>query len=187
VLAAVSIVAAAPRAQQATDLPGSSLYHVPIVLETANGLRTRLDAFRGSPLLITMFYTRCTSVCPLLTLELKRLDGRIGANERTRLRVLMVSLDAERDTPAVLAAFASEHHVDDPRWVLARASASDVRLLAATLGIRYRRLSDGEFDHSSTIVLLDRDGVPRDRTSELLGSDDEFANATELLLKAAPR
>lgn len=173
--------------QQATDLPGTSLYHASIVLETARGERTRLDAFRGRPLLITMFYSQCTSVCPLITLELKRLDSRISADKRSGLRVLMVSLDATRDTPAVLATFAAEHHIDDPRWVLARASASDVRLLAAALGIRYRGLPDGQIEHSSTIVLLDRDGVPRERTSDLLGSDDAFTNATEHLLNGAHR
>ena len=165
------------------ELPGTSLYRAPILLETSDGSHTRLDAFRGRPLLITMFYSQCSSVCPLLTVKLKRVDEEVPAGQRAGLRILMVSLDPARDSPAVLAAYAAEHHIDAPRWVLARAAASDVRLLAAMLGFRYRHLPDGGYDHSSSIVLLGADGVPSDRTSELLGADDRFVASTARLLR----
>ncbi len=159
-------------------LAGDSLYQLSIPLETQRGTNLTLSDFRGRPLLITMFYTQCTAVCPILTSTLQRLDRRLTPPERTRLSVLMVSFDAENDTAAALAAFAAEHRIDDARWVLARATVTDVRTLAAALGIRYRKLPDGSFNHSSIITLLDSQGVIRSQSSELTRVDDALLNAT---------
>ena len=161
----------------AAPMPGESLYQLRIILETATGTTVPLEYFRGGPLLITMFYTHCTSVCPMLTADLKRLDAALSPHQRSKLRVLMVSLDGPRDTPAELTHFVNEHGIADPRWIVARASADDVRLLAATLGIRYRELPDHSFNHSAIITLVDKDGLLRARTTDLLRMDEDFARA----------
>jgi protein SCO1 len=148
---------------EAADVPGASLYQLSVPLETADGATLALASLRGQPLLVTMFYSHCTSICPLLTAELQSIDRQLAPNQRATVRVLMVSFDAARDTPAALKSFARLHHIDDPRWIVARASASDVRLLAAALGIRYRELPDHTFNHSAVITLADRDGVVRAR------------------------
>ena len=158
-------------------MPGESLYQLRIVLETAMGTTVPLEYFRGGPLLVTMFYTHCTSVCPMLTADLKRLDAALSPRQRSKLRVLMVSLDGPRDTPAELTHFVNEHGIADPRWSVARASADDVRLLAAALGIRYRELPDHSFNHSAITTLVDKDGLLRARTTDLLRMDEDFARA----------
>ena len=55
---------------------------------------------------------------------------------------------------------------------------SDVRAVAGVLGMRYRALADGEFNHTSALVLLDADGRILART-EQMGSvpDPEFLAA----------
>ena len=62
-------------------------------------------------------------------------------------------------------------HGSDARWTLARTGESTARKLAALLSVQYRRLADGEFNHSSTIELLDADGRIAARTGKL-GSVD---------------
>jgi protein SCO1/2 len=57
--------------------------------------------------------------------------------------------------------------VNDERWRLARTAASDVRPLAAVLGVQYRNLPDGDINHSSAILLLDADGREVARTEKL--------------------
>jgi protein SCO1 len=59
------------------------------------------------------------------------------------------------------------------RRTFASASESDARKIAALLGVRYRRLADGSFDHSSLITLLDSEGRVIARTTQLIG-DAEF-------------
>lgn len=159
------------------ELPGESLYRLPITLTTAAGVPMQLAALRGTPLLVTMFYSQCASVCPLLTMQVQRITGRLSSSEQRRIRVLLVSFDSTRDTPDALSAFAAEHHITADTWTIARASASDVRLLAAALGIQYRERADHTFNHSAIISLTDRDGVVRAQTSDLSDRQGSFVSA----------
>ncbi len=158
----------------AAALPGDSLYQLKISLETSQGEKIALSSLRGKPLLITMFYSHCTVVCPLLTTDLQNIDDELAPSERARIRVLMVSFDAEHDTPAELEAFKNEHSIRDSRWIVARAGAGDVALLAAALGIRYRELPDHSFSHSTVISLADKNGVVRARAIGLKSADAAF-------------
>ena len=94
----------------------------------------------------------------------------LPAAERDRVKVLMVSFDPARDTVAVLKQTAEAHHCD-ARWTLARTDESNARKLAALLGVQYRRLAGGEFNHSSTIELLDAEGRIAARTGTLAAVD----------------
>jgi len=161
----------------AAGIPGDSLYQLPVALQTAEGKTIKIADLRGQPLVVTMFYSHCTSVCPLLTAQVQRLVSQLSPAEQQRIQILMVSFDAVRDTPEALSGFKAEHHIREANWIVARASANDVRALAAALGIRYRELADHTFNHSAIISVTDRDGTVRARTSELTGPDDTFVTA----------
>ena len=164
-------------ALQATGVPGDSLYQLEIPLETDAGVTVPLSSLRGRPLVVTMFYSRCSSVCPLLTAELQEIERGLAPAARSRVRVLMVTFDAVHDTPRVLKSFAQLHHIDDQRWIVARAAPSDVRMLAAALGIPYRELPDHSFNHSAVISLADQEGVVRARAVGLRAVDAQFLEA----------
>ena len=149
--------------QARTVAPGTpastaSLYDLPVRVTDENGVVKSLDAFRGHPVLITMFYAGCANACPLLTTDLKRLDARIPEPARSDVRILMVSFDAARDTPDVLTRVMKDRDMDATRWTLANATEDDARELGGALGIRYRKLDGGEFFHTSAIVLVDPEG-----------------------------
>ena len=55
---------------------------------------------------------------------------------------------------------------------LVRPEPQDVRAIAGLLGIRYRALADGEFNHTSALVLLDADGRVVARTERVGGLPD---------------
>ncbi len=110
----------------------------------------------------------------MLTSQVQRLVASLTPDERRQLPVLMVSIDSALDTPEALCGFRAEHHIEDGNWIIARAAATDVRTLAATLGIQYRELPDRSFNHSTVISVTDRDGTVRARTSELNGPDPAF-------------
>ena len=171
----------------AAALPGDSVYQLALPLADQAGKATTLDAQRGAPVVVTMFYGSCPHVCPMLISTIQRYERELPAAQRGRLRVLLVSLDPERDTPAKLTEIARRHGVDAARWTFARADARDVRRLAAALNIQYRQLPDGEFNHSTVITLLDADGRIRKQTSSLLKPDPEFAGALRTATAADPR
>jgi protein SCO1 len=149
---------------------GSSIYALGVPLTDQNGRDFRLAELRGQPVLISMFYTSCDAVCPMIFETLRLALARLSERERRHVRVVMVSFDPARDTVAVLAR-AAQAHATDERWTLARTSEADARQVAAVLGVQYRRLASGEFNHSSEIVLLDAEGRIVQR-SAMLGAVD---------------
>jgi protein SCO1/2 len=148
-----------------------SLYQLQLDLTDQNGTRIGLDTFRGQPVLISMFYGNCPYVCPMIVHTIQKTEAVLKPAQRKQLRVLLVSLDPEQDTPERLNEVARKQKVDTSRWKLARTDAAGVRKLAAVLGVRFKKLPDGEFNHSTIISLLDRDGVPA-ASSNQLGQPD---------------
>jgi protein SCO1/2 len=159
--AATSALAAQP------PLPGDSVLQLPGVFVDQASRRFTLATRRGQPQLISMFYANCQSVCPLLIETSTAVVNTLEPAQRSRLRVLLVSLDPARDTPAVLAQVVRDHRLDTTRWTLARTEPAVVRRLAAVLDIRYRQLEGGEFNHTSVLILLDGQGRMLARTEQL--------------------
>jgi protein SCO1/2 len=95
----------------------------------------------------------------------------------------MVSFDPARDSVAVLKQKAEAHQCDT-RWTLARTDETSARKLAALLGVQYRRLASGEFNHSSTIELLDADGRIAARTGTLAAVDPQLLKTLRAALPA---
>lgn len=179
-LAALALtLACGAAAAPSPALPGDSLYQLALPLTDQSGKAVKLDLYAGGPVLVTMFYGSCPHVCPMLISTIQRFELGLPEANRKRVRVLMVSLDPERDTPAKLTEVAQRHRVDAARWTMARAEAADVRRLAAALGIQYRQLPDGEFNHSTVITLLDAQGRLVKQTSALLRLEPEFTAALE--------
>jgi len=170
----------------AEPLPEDSIYQLRMPLRTQAGLDAPLDLNRGHPVLISMFYASCGYVCPMLVHSLQRLDQSLEAPARAQLRVLLVSFDAERDTPEVLKETAAKHGVDTTRWTLASAAPEDARKLAAVLGIQYRKLPDGGFNHATIVTLLDGDGRVLARSERPAQPDAELIDALRKATAATP-
>ena len=170
----LNMLAAATTAQQPASfqLPPDSVYHLQVSVEDQLGEITGLDRYRGKPVLITMFYASCPHVCPVLISTIKFTESELSAEERAGLRVLTISIDPERDKPEKLLETMQRHGVDSSRWSMTRPQPSDLRAIAGVFGVRYKQLPDGEFNHTTRIILLDRDGR-QVATTEQLGRPDE--------------
>lgn len=164
-LAAAPASPAVPAA--ATSQARASIYELPVRLLDDRGNSAELSVFRGHPVLITMFYGSCKAACPLITADLQRIEKQLAPAVKANLRVLMVSFDARRDTPADLSRMKRERGMDAERWTLASAPEDGARELGAVLGIRFRKLDDGQFFHSSSIILLDEQGREKARLDGL--------------------
>lgn len=163
-------------AMEAAPPRGDSVYALSASLVDQRGRAVGLDLFRGHPVLISMFYATCPDACPLLIADLQRMERELPPRIKADLRIVLVSLDPERDTPDALQALARARRVDESRWRLLRAPEDTVRDIAALLGVKYRRLPDGSFNHSSVITLLDPDGA-------IVVRDDAMGGPHEALLR----
>lgn len=168
-------------------LPGKSVYQLSATLVDQTGRKQAWADLRGRPRIATMFYSSCPYMCPLIIESGKAIDHALSADERSRLGVVMVTMDVARDTPAALSAIALKRHIDTRRWTLLRPEAKDLRPIAAVLGVRFRALANGEFNHNSVLVLLDGEGRELART-ERIGAkpDPEFLAAVHAALRNPP-
>lgn len=173
-LFAVALLSPSAGAAKPPALPGDSVYQLPLVLTDQDGRRADWRTRRGRPQLVSMFYTSCQYICPLIVESGKAVDRQLTPAQRQRLGVVLISMDPKRDDAAALKQVALERKVDTRRWTLAAPPADDVRAVAGVLGIRYRLLADGEFNHTSALVLLDADGRILART-ERMGSQPDPA------------
>ena len=160
-----------------TPLPANSIYQLSVPFTDQLGRTSKLEDWRGKPVMISMFYGSCQFVCPRIVEALKHTEAGLTK----KVPVLMVSFDPVRDDTAALKAMAEERHIDPKRWTLARTDARNVRKLAAMLGIQYRELPSGEFNHSSVIILHDAEGRVVGKTATLGEADPAFVKLVKNL------
>jgi protein SCO1/2 len=145
-------------------------------LTDQDGHPFELASLQGGPVLVSMFYSSCEMVCPVLFETIKQTVRSLPAAMGDRIRILMVTFDPERDTVAVLKETAQKHGCDK-QWTLVRGSDANVRQIAAALGVQYRRLASGEFNHSASVLLLDAQGRIAMRSGSLGAVDPLLVSA----------
>lgn len=142
-----------------------SIYDLEMPLTDASAKPIKLDVDRGHVTVIAMFYASCAVVCPVTVADIKQTIDLLPASAQGDVRVLLVSFDPARDTPEVLRKIVQQHHLDD-RWTVAVPSETDARTLAATIGVKYRTLEDGQIAHNIAITVLDGEGQPIARVEQ---------------------
>ena len=179
-------LAPAPTVKPATEhaLAGDSLYQLGASLTDQNGRAFQLKDHLGKPMLVSMFYTSCKFVCPMLIDAMETTRQGLTVAERARLDLLLISFDPAHDDVKKLKSIATSRELDSSQWTLARTDSTSARKIAATLGIQYRLLSDGDYNHTTVLVLLDAEGRIVGRTKKLGGADAEFIQLVKTTLRA---
>jgi protein SCO1/2 len=128
------------------------------VLTDSAGAPLALAAYRGKPLVVSLVYTSCSSVCPPTTQHLitavSEARRMFGSSE---FAVLTVGFDARNDTPVHMAQFAAVQGLRFDNWRLASADAGTLSALLRDLGFSYAAVAGG-FDHITQTTIIDRDG-----------------------------
>jgi protein SCO1/2 len=117
-----------------------------------------LREYRGKPLVISLVYSACSSVCPATTQHL--IDAATEAGRvfgLDRFAVLTVGFDARNDRAPRMAQFASVQGIKLSNWRVASGDAATIAALLNDLGFSYRAVAGG-FDHPTQTTILDRDG-----------------------------
>ena len=123
-------------------------------LTTHTGAAFTARELAGHPTLVFFGFTHCPDVCPTTLARLAEIKKTAALPD---LRVLFVSVDPGRDTPAVLAPYV---HAFDPDFIGATGTADEIKRLAQKFGVAVARvdLPGGDYmmDHSAAVFLLDR-------------------------------
>ncbi len=169
-------------AHAAQPLPGDSVYNLKVQLTDQDGKQQPLAARRGRPQLVSMFYSSCQMVCPMIVDSMRATYKALPPAGQGRLDLLAVSFDPARDSVAALKAYAQKRKLETPPWTLARTDAAQTRQLSGVLGLQFRQLPDGEFNHSSELILLDAEGRIVARTSRIGRLDPAFVEQVKRVL-----
>jgi protein SCO1/2 len=169
---AVSWAAQAPVSTSLASIPADSLYGLPVALTDAAGVAFDWREMAGKPLLVTMFYGDCASACPVLMESLQRTIAELKPKPGS-LKVLMISLNPQHDTPASLTHLMHMHKLDSGVFRLAvAADEGQTRAMAAALQIKYRQLDNGEITHNTRVSLLNASGQEIASSTQLKSSAD---------------
>ncbi len=113
---------------------------------------------KGKPYAIFFGYTHCPDVCPTTLFEMSAALQKLGADAGA-LNVVFVSVDPERDTPALLKDYLSAF---DPHIVGLTGTMESVAAAAKTFHVVYRKNpaegGDYSMDHSASVLLMDTEG-----------------------------
>lgn len=152
----------------------------PFALTDQNGKRVTDRDFDGKYRLVYFGYAYCPDVCPTdmakLTTALKSLEASDPALA-AKLAPIFITVDPERDTPAVLKQFAANFH---PRLVALTGSPAEIDKTASAFKIYRRKQEPGAgggylVDHSANIYIMDPRGAPLDFLSHDMKPDQMAA------------
>jgi protein SCO1 len=121
------------------------------------------DRVRGGWSFLFFGFTGCPDACPVTMSALAQTNKLLAdLPERVRPRVVMISVDPERDTPERLAAYVKAF---DPAFVGATAAKPVIDELAKRMGVlaAIRPLEGDNYtvDHTTSVFLVDPDGALR--------------------------
>lgn len=128
-----------------------------------------LEQAKGTVLIANFIFTRCPTVCPLLTRKMQDLQEK--SLSLKPLHLVSFSVDPEHDTPGVLKEFGSRFGQNTQRWSMVtgdQAELEEVVVKGFKVGMERREIPGAEEDeldfdivHGEHFVLVDQKGVIR--------------------------
>lgn len=114
----------------------------------------------GKILVVDFFFTRCTTICPRMSVQMQQLQLKLDDAAYSDVVFLSHTVDPEYDTPQVLDAYARRLQADTTRWKFLTGNKADIYLQGAEgyyLAAREDVLAPDGFLHSEKFVLVDKD------------------------------
>lgn len=131
----------------------------PFTLTDQTGKPRSDTEFRGRLMLIYFGYTFCPDVCPTDLMSISQAIQSLG-EAGNAVQPIFISVDPERDTPAVLGEYTSAFH---PRLIGLTGLPEQIRVVALLYRAWFARVPDAvgkgySIDHTGVIYLVGRDG-----------------------------
>jgi heme o synthase len=157
-------VSAPTRTVRATDI----LFPVPdFTLTERSGKKVSRDDLKGKVWVASFVFTRCTGPCPQVTATMARLQKDVDLKNNADLRLVTFTVDPDQDTPNELKEYANHYQADPERWLFLTGmpEAELHKLLHDGFKVTAQRAekpkAGDEFDHSSRLAIVDKQGKIR--------------------------
>lgn len=129
-------------------------------LTNQSGQQVSLKDLKGKVLLVDFFFTSCTSICPTLTSNLKKIQEAYVKND-TLLQILSFTVDPVRDSSEKLRQYAIKHGINTDTWWLLTGDKREIYDIARNDFFVSVTQGDGgpdDFIHTEKLVLIDKNG-----------------------------
>jgi protein SCO1/2 len=119
-----------------------------------------VEGLRGHWSLLFFGYTHCPDVCPVTLAKLNKTMEKIDAELAAKIRVMLVSVDPERDQPSVLKEYVAAFN---PAFRGITGEFDEIVKLAGQVNIAFGKVpgeTQGSYlvDHSGSIVVVNPNG-----------------------------
>jgi len=134
---------------------------------------------KGKVWIADFIFTTCTGPCPRMTSQMKRVQAEL--KDQPEVVLVSFTVDPENDTPPTLAEYARRHGAESGRWYFLTGAKETLHKLNREVFMLGN--VDGNLDHSTRFVLVDRTGRVRKyyQTDESGFLADLVADARALL------
>ena len=122
------------------------------------------EDMKGKIVVADFFFTRCPTICPGLTRNMKRLQEsltgakRVGENTNKNVHFLSFSIDPVRDSVERLKAWADRFQINPEKWWLLTGNKQviyDMAIQEMKIGVEDGKGIDTSFFHTDHFVLID--------------------------------
>ncbi len=160
---ALALTACSKDAPQFTgiDITGAD-YATGFSMTDHNGQPRSLADFKGKVVMVFFGFTQCPDVCPTSLTEMAQVKQMLGA-DGDRFQGLFVSVDPERDTPAIMKEYMAAF---DPSFLALYSKPDELPALAKSFKIYYKKVPGSTpenytMDHSAGSYIYDPKGRVR--------------------------
>jgi len=167
----------------AIDVTGAE-YGKDFRLQDASGHWRTLADYRGKVVMLFFGFTQCPDVCPTAMMQAVEVLKLLG-DEASKVQVLFVSLDPERDTPEILRAYIENFH---PSFVALRGDVELTRTTAEQFKVFYRKVpfaGSYTIEHTALVYVYDSQGRLRRALHSGISAPAQAAVARALMADSA--
>jgi protein SCO1/2 len=141
-----------PVAQQIAAIGG------PFKLTDQTGRQVTDQDLKGRPFLVFFGFTHCPDVCPTTLFDVSEIMRTLGP-DADKMRALFITVDPERDTPAVMNDYLSSF---DPHLAGLTGDPAAIAAVAKAYRVYFKKvpLDQGGYtmDHTAIVYLMDKEG-----------------------------
>jgi protein SCO1/2 len=127
-------------------------------LTSQDGKPVSLGDFRGKAVAVTFIFASCEDMCPVLTALMVRVQEELGPAFGRDVAFVSITVDPERDTPAVLKRYAADFGADLTGWAFLTGAPDQVREVVRSYGVYVHGTPGGDIEHTFLTSLVDPRG-----------------------------
>ena len=142
----------------ADDISDLSIFNLTSTWTNQNGQDMQFEDLKGEVFVAVMIYTSCKAACPRLVADMRNIEERLSKKTKEHVKMVLVSIDPNTDTPERLKEFAEENVMDKEPWLFLRSSEDNTREFAAVVAVNYKKISPIDFSHSNIITVFNDKG-----------------------------